>query len=353
VLVNSPSACDYLIAPEASTIGYRIITVTNGTLTIEPGAVIRFAEGGGLRIENNASLQAIGTPQARIRFEGLAAIKGYGLGVFLEAESLESTIAYTDFAYLGREDISFFKYWNGALAGLQGNGLHLTNTTIMGSNYYGANLNQLVLLEFANNTFYDNAKEGLVVTAPQVSLLDATSDYLGESKANGEPYIRIENLEPIVTDTVWQTLNTPYFIPFGLNIEGATFTPEPGVRFVFGEGSGLDVGGGGTLLALGTADKPIVFTGQEETAGFWGSLVFSSASPDSRLEYTEVRYGGGGVIYEGNIFVAFQDSLYVANSIITDSLTWGICADPAATLDLGSGNTFERNALEDVNTNCD
>jgi hypothetical protein len=105
--------------------------------------------------------------------------------------------------------------------------------------------------------------------------------------------------------------------------------------------------------AVGTLDNRIVFTGREEVKGYWDNLVFTNASPNSRLEYTEVRYGGGGTIYEGNIFVAYQDSLYVAYSTITDSATWGICADSEATLIEGTGNVYENNDLEDVNTSCD
>lgn len=353
VMVNSPSACDYLIAPAPSDIGYRVLTVTNGTLSVEPGTVVRFAEGGGLQIGTNASLQAVGLADARIRFEGAAAIRGYGLGIFLEPDSLASTVAYTDFAYLGREDIGTFKFWNGALGGLYGGGLRLTDTTIMGSNFFGADLGSLPLLEFRRNFFYDNARAGLSVIAPQVALLDAGTDYLGGNYPNGEPYIHIGGLEPLLVDTVWEARNAPYLIDGALYVEGATFVPAPGVQIVFAEGSGMVVSEGGTLYALGTAQYPVVFTGKEPVAGYWDSLVFTDASPNSRLEHTYVSYGGGGTIYEGNVFIAYQDALYIANSTITDSTTWGVCADSAATLTQGPGNVFRNNALDDVNTACD
>lgn len=245
----------------------RVLTVTNGTLSVEPGTVVRFAEGGGLRIGTNASLQTVGLADARIRFEGAAAIQGYGLGIFLEPDSLASTVAYTDFAYLGREDVGTFKFWNGALGGLYGGGLRLTDTTIMGSNFFGADLGNLPLLEFRGNFFYDNARAGLSVTAPQVALLDAGTDYLGGNYPNGEPYIHVGGLEPLLVDTVWEARNAPYLIDGALYVEGATFVPAPGVQIVFAEGSGMVVSGDGTLYALGTAQYPVVFTVKSRSQG--------------------------------------------------------------------------------------
>jgi hypothetical protein len=345
VLKNTPAACDYLISPDPSDIGVRSLEVTNGTLTIEPGTVIRFNDGAVLRLSNGASLQAVGTSQQRIRFEGAAPIKGYAYGLDIGSESLETTIAYADFAYLGavptrRED-------GGAITGLGGGGLRLSNSTVSNSNYYGVDLADLPLLEFSQNIFKDNARAGVRVTASQVALLDEASDY--------DSVVQVQGLfagDKLRTNATWKALNAPYLIEDALYVEGVELTLGPGVALLFDQGNSLAVRDGGTLTAIGSEEKPIIFAGLAETPGYWDGISFSSASPDSRLEYSIVAYAGGGSIYEGSVTLAYQERAYIANSNIIGSGQWGICADAGAFLELGPGNTFSNNALGDVNTDC-
>jgi hypothetical protein len=345
-LKNTPAACDYLISPDPSDIGIRSLVVTNGTLTVEPGTVIRFDEGGELRLDAGASLQAVGTAQQRIRFEGAAPVKGYGYGIDISSESLETTIAYADFAYLGR--VSPQRRDGGAITGLGGGGLRLSNITVTGSNDYGLDLADLPLLEFSQNTFKDNAKAGVRVTAPQVALLDEASDY--------DSVVQVKGLftgDKLQESVIWKPLNAPYLIEDALYVEGIELTLEPGVAILFEQGKSLAVRDGGTLTAIGSEEQPIIFAGLRETPGYWDGISFSSASPDSRLEYSVVAYAGGGSIYEGSVTLAYQERAYIANSSIIGSGQWGICADAGAFLELGPGNTFSENVLGDVNTDCD
>lgn len=346
VLKNTVSACDYLISPDPSDVGVRSLEVSNGTLTIEPGTVIRFNEGGELRIGERASLQAVGTAQQRIRFEGAAPVKGYAYGIDISSESLETSIAYADFAYLGRVSVQGRE--GGAITGLGGGGVRLSNLSVTGSNDYGLDLADLPLLEFSQNTFADNANASLKVTASQVSLLDEASDYDTVISVMG-----LFDSDRLGENVTWKSLNAPYLIEESLYVEGIELTLEPGVAMLFDEGESLAVRDGGTLTAVGSPNRPIIFAGLSESPGYWDGISFSSASPDSRLEYSIVAYAGGGAIYEGSVTLAYQESAYIANSSIIGSGQWGICADAGAFLELGPGNTFSNNALGDVNTDCD
>jgi hypothetical protein len=346
ILKNTPSACDYLISPSASDVGVRSLEVTNGTLTIEPGTVIRFADGGVLNINERASLQAVGTAQQRIRFEGAAPVKGYAYGVSIGSGSLETTIAYADFAYLG--GVTPYRESGAALRGIGGGGLRLNNITVTGSNDYGLDLSDLPLLEFSQNTFADNANTSLKVTASQVALLDEASDYDTAISVLG-----LFDSDRLGENVTWKSLNAPYLIEESLYVEGTELTLAPGVAMLFDKGKSLAVRDGGTLTAVGSPDKPIIFAGLSESPGYWDGISFSSASPDSRLEYSIVAYAGGGSIYEGSVTLAYQETAYIANSNIIGSGQWGICADAGAFLELGPGNTFSNNALGDVNTDCD
>ncbi|MBN9682020.1 MULTISPECIES: hypothetical protein [unclassified Corallococcus] len=53
-------------------------------------------------------------------------------------------------------------------------------------------------------------------------------------------------------------------------------TVEPGVRLQFEAESGLRITETGSLVARGTAEAPIVFTGRTETPGYWKGISILS-----------------------------------------------------------------------------
>ena len=350
--VNSPSECDYLIT--------GFVSIENGQFTIEPGTVIRFAQDAILSVGDNASLDAVGTRDAPIRFEAAAPVKGYGKGLNIGPNSLVTRLEYVQFLNLGKEDSGVFGgLQNGAIDGLGGGGLIMKSVTISGSVYDGATLENLPLLEFENNTFTDNARYPVRVVADQVKLLDAGSDFLGGGAPNGRPYVDVDGVvsDGVSESATWQKLNAPYYVSIALYINNGTVTLEPGVTFVFGDDASVDVQDTGALQAVGTPQAPILFTGEQDAQGYWqGISFFESGSRDNVLEYAEVRNGGSGSYGAGNITLisAFEQSYArVSNSVISGSGTWGICADEESALELGPGNTFSNNAYGDVNESCD
>jgi hypothetical protein len=83
----------------------------------------------------------------------------------------------------------------------------------------------------------------------------------------------------------------------------ATLTLDPGVMWRFGQGGSLqidhftgDAPAQGVLVAVGTVEKPIVFTSSLDApaAGAWTGLWYGEV-PDSRnrLDYVHVDYAGG------------------------------------------------------------
>jgi hypothetical protein len=116
---------------------------------------------------------------------------------------------------------------------------------------------------------------------------------------------------------------------------------------------------GGSLNAVGNSEEPILFTGFEKTPGYWSGIRFKySNSTRNQLDYVTIEYGGSG-----NPSTSANLSSYcvsrkhgmrfnVTNSIIKDSLGWGIYKD--GTEENGcfitqSNNTFSNNASGDVN----
>ena len=86
-----------------------------------------------------------------------------------------------------------------------------------------------------------------------------------------------------------------------------TLTLDPGVVFQVNRNGGIEVGGHqdgpGDIIAVGTAQDPIVFTSDAPSqsltpaaAGDWGSIVFEPGEYDatkSKFDYVTFEYGGG------------------------------------------------------------
>lgn len=84
-------------------------------------------------------------------------------------------------------------------------------------------------------------------------------------------------------------------------VNNATLTIQPGVTLTFHEDCQMTISSG-QLVAVGTAEAPIVFTGMETTPGYWAGLRFlDSNSLSNRLEYVTIEYGGG--YWEANLLV--------------------------------------------------
>jgi hypothetical protein len=119
---------------------------------------------------------------------------------------------------------------------------------------------------------------------------------------------------------------------------GATLTVKPGVT-VQGQGM-VRFYVNGTILALGTADAPIAFTGYTGTAGDWGGIIISgtSVAPNIGSRLDHVTLANGGNYASGNLVLGWA-SAQVTNCVIRDGSTAGVYASNAG------GTSIERCAL--------
>ncbi|MDF1555163.1 MAG: right-handed parallel beta-helix repeat-containing protein, partial [Deferrisomatales bacterium] len=115
---------------------------------------------------------------------------------------------------------------------------------------------------------------------------------------------------------------------------GTTLTLGPGAVLKFEQSRALVVQG--TLLAVGTAGNPVVFTAWTDdtaggdsngdgsatagTPGYW-DRVYLENSPTSRLEQVAVRFGGSSS--QGSVHL-FQSNAQVLSSQITDGSSHGV-----------------------------
>jgi hypothetical protein len=143
-------------------------------------------------------------------------------------------------------------------------------------------------------------------------------------------------------------------------------TIEPGTRFIMAVDSGIDFGwnnGATTVTANGTEDKPITFCGEEDDAGYWGSIVFgTNVTSNTTFKNVLVADGGGDndaalilkadihlnnvkVLNSGNVGVKAADFANDSEklSVVGANGYPVVITDPAALTPFPLGGEFEDN----------
>lgn len=123
-----------------------------------------------------------------------------------------------------------------------------------------------------------------------VCLFSACDD---EPVVNAEPEIIINDftISRILAD---RSTGVDYRIDGCIDVlSSAILTIEPGVVIEFTQNSCLEISDFAVLNAVGTANKPIVFTGQQKTKGFWKGISFSETNnTNNQLAYCTIEYAG-------------------------------------------------------------
>ncbi|HUT63477.1 MAG TPA: PKD domain-containing protein, partial [Anaerolineae bacterium] len=121
----------------------------------------------------------------------------------------------------------------------------------------------------------------------------------------------------------------------------AKLTIDPGVRISVSSSKGLDIETGGLIIAVGTEEKPIIFTGEVATPGYWNGIYIASNDPENELTFVEVAHGGGGDY--ANVYVKYTGQLKLTNCTLSESSTYGMEAQNGAKLPAFSNNAFQLN----------
>ncbi|PTL84735.1 hypothetical protein [Vitiosangium sp. GDMCC 1.1324] len=115
----------------------------------------------------------------------------------------------------------------------------------------------------------------------------------------------IEVAANITADTTWESANT-YVLKQHVFVEGGTLTIQPGTKVLGETGTSLVITRNAKINAVGTKDKPIVFTsskepGQRKSSDWGGVILLGKAKlnvPDQFIEGfptgdERLKYGGG------------------------------------------------------------
>lgn len=143
-------------------------------------------------------------------------------------------------------------------------------------------------------------------------------------------------------NSVWRVTDSPILVCGSVTIPaGGTLVIEPGVTVQFDSGAGLTVADGGTLLAEGTTNAPILFT-HAPGAGNWDHVTIEGTpgSPETRIAHAHFEFNAastGTPCIEVAAGTAYLDSLTFGNTgapyIHVDGASFTIrdCVFPTAT----------------------
>ena len=146
--------------------------------------------------------------------------------------------------------------------------------------------------EFTGNTFEDVGRVAVKVKAPMAGQIGEGNKFAADSGV----FVVGGKLE---ADATWKAIGAPFTLLGDVQISGkdgaqATLTVEPGATLKFDGNAGIGVGyyAEGGFKAVGTADKPIVFTSDEkEEPGAWKGVIVH-ANGEAEVEHAQLKHGG-------------------------------------------------------------
>ncbi|MBN2681610.1 MAG: hypothetical protein JXR58_03825 [Bacteroidales bacterium] len=159
----------------------------------------------------------------------------------------------------------------------------------------------------------------------------------------------------VVVPTTWKADKT--IIIDGHIYVNDDLTIEPGAVIKFKEGSSLNIGNSeyGSMLAEGTAEKPILFTSYSAnpSPGDWKYIYFGENNSSSRssLKYCTIQYGGDT---DYGMLHFYNTQIKLENTIIKNSLKNGVYAESDAKFFSCINNTISNCGMHamDVDVNC-
>lgn len=281
-LENRNDGIDYII---------DCVYVVDGDFIIEPGVTIQFGTDAGIRVYEEGAIQALGTAQNQVVFTGENQIPGSWKGIFIDSNDIKNKIEHAKIEYAGGGSFNS----NGDLGAVivySDSRLNMNNTTITNSEAYGFNASygedELIL---ENNTI-TSCNAPMYILGVYITTISGGS-YTGN------------NLDAIVADRsfianeshhIWTKLNVPYHFPEGMDVtnSGGKLTIMPGVVMKFGQDTDLAISEGASgnkpsLIAVGTAAEPIIFTSIDNTLSAWRGIYFDSPSTLNEIGFATIE----------------------------------------------------------------
>lgn len=331
--------------------------VVKSGLVIKPGVRMEFASEKFMEVSGTeAYVSAIGTTEKPISFSGKSKVKGYWKGIVISSPSIKNSFNYVEISNAGSGFLPGLTNIT-ACIGIDGDNLSsvsFTNSVISEGKGYGFYIGAgAVLREFSSNEIKNINGTPISLPADYVGKLDAVSRFSSGNTINAVEIQSTVLNQP--QEVQWKAFidGTKYLvngnleIRSGLRIEaGAIFEFNFDKMFIMQNESNS------YIIAKGTLEKRIVFTGKNKTKGYWKGMAILSNNTKNELDYVEISNAGGGFLIGlsntyANIGLDGDNGakLKLTNSLISNGKGWGLVAEAGAILntDFKTSNTFTSN----------
>jgi len=269
------------------------VASVRGDLIIDPGVTIQFGTDAGIDVDGTGSIQALGTTQDQVVFTGEDKIAGAWKGILIDSNDPKNKIEYATIEYAGGDAFNSNNN-QGAVIVWSDTRLNMNNTTITNSKTYGFN---------ASYGGDDLSLDNNTITACDAPMYIEgsypTTISRGSYTGNTLDAIIIQ-ADQITGTHNWANLGVPYHVTSGLTVRaGGTLTIMPGAVLKFGQDSRLYINEGASgpkpsLIAVGTATEPIVFTSIDNTLSAWRGIYFDSPSSLNEIGFTTIENASNG-----------------------------------------------------------
>jgi hypothetical protein len=287
-------------------------------LTFEAGVEYRISKGRRFLASANPTKQSelhiLGTAKAPVLMNGSEEAKGHWRGLIVESVSPGSSISNLIIADAGNNDAAAF---------LLKASIEIQDLTIRDS-ANGAVFEKMPADGSAN--FSSTGNDGYPLTVPAAGLTKIPAG--GMIEGNEIDMIKVTGSG--VPDGTIQNFGIPY------RTEQMAFNGdvkiEAGTEFVVAAGAKLFTAGG-SIQAIGTSSKRIIFRGEQDSSGSWAGIRIQ----DDGSTFTYVKLMNAGL--------QADRPTTITNSSFSGSPTFGITKRTDDETDYMSTNTFSSNAM--------
>lgn len=327
----------------------------NASLVIKPGVTVMFKDGAGIQVNEEGSLQAIGTSSNEIHFTSESGKRGSWRGITILSSKTSNALSYCKVEHgggnntYGKANIIIGSGSNVATA-------EISNSEITAGKYDGLYVSQgSSIHHFSGNKIHTNSEFPMSIHISGASSLDNSNTFSN----NGKEFIRLfsNDATPIVQPITIKNLTSNQLID-GTVTSANVFTIQAGADVYMNTHSGIVIdgtNGQAYFNAVGTVAQPINISAIYNGTGVWNSIRFrSSDSNSNRIEYCNIS--GGGLSsngFEGMINLesgAGMNNVTIRNSKIMNSASTGIYiqTNNEYNSDISTANSFANCAKGNV-----
>jgi hypothetical protein len=309
-----------------------------GHITVNPGVHVVVGSESTLSFENDGTLTAIGTADKPIVFEGKDHTAGVWRGLNFQSNSSKNQLSYVTV-----EDAGEAAEDSGAVVVSISARLAMDHTTVRNATGNGLNVLQRGILARFEANHFEATGTPIRVKAADLAMIDPATTFTNNKKNHVLVYFN----ECVVSDdATWRALPVPYHFACSAELKSHVDI-EAGARLEFDSNMGIDVTQDGSLSAEGTVEKPVIFTGADETPGFWSGIYFESKSAKNVVSNATINYAGQESSISGGVCIGVGAAAKVTASEIAHNAVAGIRVLQNGTLnaDAETSNRFHDNKV--------